>query len=69
MNPRQCGFHGYTQEPCTCAPTVVTNYQKRISGSLLDHIDIHMEVPRVDYEQLSGGCQLVKSSPCKERPQ
>jgi magnesium chelatase family protein len=37
-----------------CAPAVVTKYQKRISGPLLDRIDIHIEVPRVDYEKLSG---------------
>lgn len=39
---------------CTCAPAVITNYQKRISDPLLDRIDIHIEVPRVDYEKLSG---------------
>ena len=38
----------------TCAPAVVTKYQKRISGPLLDRIDIHIEVPCVDYEELSG---------------
>ena len=37
-----------------CAPAVVTRYQKRIPGPLLDRIDIHIEVPRVDYEKLSG---------------
>ena len=41
-------------KPCTCAPSTVTKYQKRISGPLLDRIDIHVEVPRVDYEKLSG---------------
>jgi magnesium chelatase family protein len=54
MNPCPCGFYGDTQKPCTCAPAVVTKYQKRISGPLLDRIDIHIEVPRVDYEKLSG---------------
>ena len=54
MNPCPCGFYGDTQKPCTCAPVVVTKYQKRISGPLLDRIDIHVEVPRVDYEKLSG---------------
>ena len=39
---------------CGCAPAVVTKYQKRISGPLLDRIDIHIEVPRVDYEKLRG---------------
>ncbi len=54
MNPCPCGFHGDAQKPCSCAPAVVTKYQKRISGPLLDRIDIHIEVPRVDYEKLSG---------------
>src|SRR5690349_24937249 len=54
MNPCPCGFYGDTQKPCTCAHAVVTKYQKRISGPLLDRIDIHIEVPRVDYEKLSG---------------
>ena len=49
-----CGFYGDSQKQCTCAPAVVTKYQKRISGPLLDRIDIHIEVPRVDYEKLSG---------------
>jgi predicted ATPase with chaperone activity len=54
MNPCPCGYYGDSLKPCTCAPVVVTKYQKRISGPLLDRIDIHIEVPRVDYEKLSG---------------
>ena len=54
MNPCPCGFYGDTQKPCTCAHALVTKYQERISGPLLDRIDIHIEVPRVDYEKLSG---------------
>jgi len=54
MNPCPCGFYGDSQEPCSCAQALVTKYQKRISGPLLDRIDIHIEVPRVDYEKLSG---------------
>jgi len=45
MNPCPCGFYGDSQKPCTCAAPVVTKYQKRISGPLLDRIDIHIEVP------------------------
>jgi len=51
--PCPCGFYGDSQKACTCAHGVVTKYQKRISGPLLDRIDIHIEVPRVDYEKLS----------------
>ena len=49
-----CGWYGDSIKPCTCAPSAVTKYQKRISGPLLDRIDIHVEVPRVDYEKLSN---------------
>lgn len=48
------GFYGDSQKLCTCATPIVSKYQKRISGPLLDRIDIHIEVPRVDYEKLSG---------------
>jgi magnesium chelatase family protein len=54
MNRCPCGYYGDSLKPCTCAPAVVTKYQKRISGPLLDRIDIHIEVPRVDYEKFSG---------------
>lgn len=53
MNPCPCGYYGDPVKPCTCAPGTITKYQKRISGPLLDRIDIHIEVPRVDYEKLS----------------
>lgn len=53
MNPCPCGYYGDPVKPCTCSPAVVTKYQKRISGPLLDRIDIHVEVPRVEYEKLA----------------
>jgi len=53
MNPCPCGFFGDPVKECTCAPATVTRYQKRISGPLLDRIDIHIEVPRVDYDKLA----------------
>src|SRR5574337_777803 len=52
--PCPCGFWNDPVKPCTCAPSAVTKYQKRISGPLLDRIDIHIEVPRVDYQKLSS---------------
>jgi magnesium chelatase family protein len=54
VHPCPCGYYGDSQKPCTCAHALVTKYQKRISGPLLDRIDIHIEVPRVDYEKLRG---------------
>ena len=53
MNPCPCGFYGDPVQECTCSNAMVTRYQKRISGPLLDRIDIHIEVPRVEYEKLS----------------
>ena len=53
MNPCPCGYYGDPLKPCTCSPGMVTKYQKRISGPLLDRIDIHIEVPRVEFEKLS----------------
>ncbi len=54
MNPCPCGYHGDPVKECSCSLTQVLRYQKRISGPLLDRIDIHIEVPRVDYEKLAG---------------
>jgi len=54
MNPCPCGYYGDPTKECTCSPSMVTRYQKRISGPLLDRIDIHIEVPRVPYEKLTG---------------
>ena len=53
MNPCPCGYYGDPVKPCTCSPSTVTKYQKRISGPLLDRIDIHVQVPRVEYDKLS----------------
>lgn len=53
MNPCPCGYFGDTQKACSCSQSTITTYQKRISGPLLDRIDMHVQVPRVDYEKLS----------------
>ncbi len=53
MNPCPCGYYGDTHKPCTCSAASITLYQKRISGPLLDRIDIHTPVPRVEYDKLS----------------
>ena len=69
MNPCPCGYYGDSQKACTCAPAVVTKYQKRISGPILDRIDIHIEVPRVDYEKLSGNKLGETSESIRKRVQ
>lgn len=48
-----CGQFGDPMKECTCSATAITRYQKRISDLLLDRIDIHVEVLRVDYEKLA----------------
>ncbi len=53
-NPCPCGWYGDPVKPCVCPPSAVVKYQKRLSGPLLDRIDIHIEVPRVEYEKLSN---------------
>ena len=53
MNPCPCGYHGDDRKQCTCAMSAVQRYQKRISGPLMDRIDIHLEMRRVPFEKLS----------------
>jgi magnesium chelatase family protein len=53
MNPCPCGYYGDPVKACTCSASTITRYQKRLSGPMLDRIDIHVDVPRVDYEKLS----------------
>ena len=52
-NPCPCGYYGDALRACTCTSSEVSRYAKRISGPLLDRIDIHVPVPRVDYEKLT----------------
>lgn len=67
MNPCPCGFFGDPVRACTCAPGTVTKYQRRISGPLLDRIDIFVEVPRVEYEKLVGDGLAEPSAAVRER--
>jgi len=53
MNPCPCGFFTDTQHECTCTPMMIQRYRSRISGPLLDRIDIHIEVPGVKYAELT----------------
>ncbi|MCL4535868.1 MAG: YifB family Mg chelatase-like AAA ATPase [Bacteroidetes bacterium] len=53
MNPCPCGYYGDPVRPCTCSSGAVSRYQKRISGPMMDRIDIHVDVPRMDYQKLT----------------
>jgi magnesium chelatase family protein len=53
MNPCKCGWHGDPTRPCTCPPAAIQTYQKKLSGPLLDCIDIHLHVHRMPYAKLS----------------
>jgi len=67
MNPCQCGYYGDTVRACTCTPTMITRYQGRISGPLLDRIDLHVDVPRVEYDKLMGDERSESSAVVRER--
>lgn len=54
MNPCPCGYYGDTQKECTCSMGIVMRYQQRISGPLMDRIDLHIDVPRVPFQKLAA---------------
>jgi magnesium chelatase family protein len=67
MNPCPCGYAGDAARECTCSPVSISRYQRRISGPLLDRIDMFAEVPRVDYEKLTGMTLGESSDVVRER--
>lgn len=67
MNPCPCGFLGDPQHACTCTPMVVQRYRNRLSGPLLDRIDIQVEVPRIRYKELSEPKEGDSSTVIRER--
>src|SRR4249919_3559405 len=62
-----CGFYGDPVKECSCSAMAIDRYQKKISGPLLDRIDIHVEVPRVDYEKLADKRQVEDSKTIRAR--
>lgn len=67
MNPCPCGYHNHPTKQCVCSPGVVQRYLNKISGPLLDRIDIHIEVVPVPFEKLSQIPQSDSSSTIRER--
>jgi len=67
MNPCPCGYHNHPDKECMCTPGMVQKYLNRISGPLLDRIDIHIEVVPVNYDKLSGRGPAEPSAAVRER--
>lgn len=67
MNPCRCGYFGHPTRECTCPKGTVPKYLGRISGPLLDRLDIHVEVPPVEYLQLKEGAVAESSASIRER--
>ena len=67
MNPCPCGFYGHPTKPCTCSQNAVHKYLNKISGPLLDRLDLHIEVPPVDYKALSDKTSGETSAQIRER--
>ena len=62
MNPCRCGYFGDDTRKCTCTPQSIAKYLERVSGPLLDRIDIEIELPRVSYDEISGRTAVGESS-------
>ena len=67
QNPCPCGFLQTAGKNCVCMPGQISRYQKKISGPLLDRIDLHIDVPQVDVEKLTGDYTSEDSSAIKQR--
>lgn len=67
MNPCPCGYYGHPTRACTCSAQAVSRYLGKVSGPLLDRIDLHIEVPPVEYDQLSAKKKAEPSAIIRER--
>ncbi|MEK7197835.1 MAG: YifB family Mg chelatase-like AAA ATPase [Patescibacteria group bacterium] len=67
MNPCPCGYLGDSLKECICAPSQIIRYKRKLSGPLLDRIDLHVEVPRLKYEEMARESYSEKSKTVRER--
>jgi magnesium chelatase family protein len=67
MNPCKCGWYGHPSGRCKCSPSSVKRYHERISGPLLDRIDMYIEVPALEFEQLDKKADGESSAQIKQR--
>lgn len=67
MNPCPCGYFGHPTHKCTCTPQAVSRYLSRVSGPLLDRLDLHIEVPPVGFDELDSGEEAESSEAIRQR--
>ncbi|MFZ1720571.1 MAG: YifB family Mg chelatase-like AAA ATPase [Candidatus Moraniibacteriota bacterium] len=67
MNPCPCGFHGDMERACICPPYALAKYRRKVSGPILDRIDLQISVPRMKVEKLEDGIDGEKSADIRER--
>lgn len=67
MNPCPCGYYGHPTKQCTCSEASVTRYLNRVSGPMLDRMDLHIEVPPVDFDELSSHTKAESSAEIRKR--
>ena len=67
MNPCPCGYYNHPEKECVCAPGVVQRYLNKVSGPLLDRIDLHVEVTPVSFDQMTGGRKTESSEEIRQR--
>ena len=67
MNPCKCGFHGDPLHPCQCTPHQVQTYRSRVSGPLMDRMDIHIEVPAVQFKEIADDRLSEPSTSIRDR--
>jgi magnesium chelatase family protein len=67
MNPCPCGYYNHPEKECVCAPGVVQRYLSKISGPLLDRIDLHVEVVPVSFDEMTANRKVETSEQIRER--
>ncbi len=67
LNPCPCGYFGDNSRPCSCTPAMIQRYLNRLSGPLLDRIDLQIDVPRLEYQDLESGVQPESSAHILQR--
>jgi magnesium chelatase family protein len=67
MNPCPCGYYGDSKRSCTCSEMQVSRYQRKLSGPLMDRLDLFIDVPRVEYEELTGEPTGERSEVVRDR--